>query len=78
MEITKIPNKILAGKTVPASVKDIKKGAYKELISAMKVAMKEHQGIGLAANQIDKDLSIFVIEPRLAEESKIPHLFIKS
>ena len=76
MEITKIPNKILSQKTVLISQEDIKNGLYKQLILDMKSTMKEHQGVGLAANQIDKDLSIFVIEPKLAKESGAPDVYI--
>ena len=76
MNITQIPNKILAKKTSLILLEDIKKGSYKELISSMKEAMKEHQGVGLAANQVGKDLSIFVIEPKLAEEFGVPDVYI--
>ena len=61
MEITKIPNKILAKTTEKVVLKDIKNGLYKELVLDMKKSMKENEGIGLAANQINKDLSLFVI-----------------
>ena len=66
MEITKLPAKILNSKINPVSVEEIKSGSLKELILAMKETMKDKQGIGLAANQIGKDLSIFVIESMLA------------
>lgn len=75
-DITKIPNKVLSNKTAIIPVDDIKKGSFKELILEMKKSMKDHSGVGLAANQIGKDLSIFVIEPGLAEESEIPDVFI--
>ena len=76
MEITKIPSKILGQKTQVVGLNEIKKGFYRELVSDMKKAMKDYQGIGLAANQIGKDLSIFVIEPKLAEENGVPDIFI--
>lgn len=75
MEITKIPNKILAKKTEEVVVKDIKNGSFKELVWDMKKAMKENEGIGLAANQINKDLSIFVIEEKLASEGDVPEVY---
>ncbi len=37
--------------------------------------MKENEGIGLAANQINKDLSIFVIDEKLATENNVPDVF---
>lgn len=76
MNITKIPEKILAKKTALVSAEDVKKGSYQELILSMREAMKEHQGVGLAANQIGKDLSIFVIEPKLAEEFEVPDVYL--
>ncbi len=57
------------------SLKDIKNGSYKNLVLDMKKAMKENEGVGLAANQINKDLSIFVIEEKLAAENKVPEVF---
>lgn len=76
MEITKLPNKILSSKIKMVSMEDVKRGSYKELISNMREAMKEHQGVGLAANQIDKDLSIFVIDAKLAEEFEVPDAYL--
>jgi len=76
MEITKIPHKVLANKTASVAVADIKDGSLRELISDMKNAMKEHQGVGLAANQIGRDLSIFVIEPKLAVDFGVPEVYI--
>jgi len=76
MEITKIPNKVLAKKTERISSEELKKGSFRELISDMRLAMIEHQGVGLAANQIGKNLSIFVIDTNLAEENGVPDAYI--
>ncbi|OGN01784.1 MAG: peptide deformylase [Candidatus Yanofskybacteria bacterium RIFCSPLOWO2_02_FULL_43_10] len=75
MEITKIPDKILAKKTEKIGLKDIKNGSFRELVSDMKKSMKDNEGIGLAANQINKDLSIFVIDEKLAAENNVPDVF---
>ena len=75
MEITTIPHKVLANKTKTILSEEIKSGAYAELVLDMKKAMKEHSGVGLAANQIGKDLSIFVIDPKLALENKVPEAY---
>lgn len=48
----------------------------KELISDMKRQMGSAMGIGLAANQVGIDLKIFVIDPKLAEESSVPEAYI--
>lgn len=73
MDIVTDPNKILRQKleAVPEITPEIK-----ELISAMRVKMVETNGIGLAANQVAKNLQIFVIDKNLAEENKVPDTFI--
>ena len=76
MNITKLPHKILAKKIEKISIDDIKKGILKALILDMKNAMQEHKGVGLAANQIGKDLSIFVIDEVLAKENGVSEVFI--
>ncbi len=76
MEITKLPNKILNTKIKPVLLDDIKNGSFRELILAMKETMKDKQGVGLAANQIGKDLSIFIIEPMLATEFGVPDVYL--
>lgn len=75
MEITKIPNKILAKTTDKVGLKDIKNGSFKKLVLDMKKAMKENDGIGLAGNQINKNSSIFVIDEKLATENGVPDAF---
>lgn len=75
VEITKIPEKILAKTTDKVELKDIKNGLFKDLLLEMKRAMKDNDGIGLAANQINKDLSIFVIDEKLAAENGVPEVF---
>lgn len=73
MEIIKEPNKILYKKL--ENVKEITP-EIKGLISNMRMVMKENNGIGLAANQVGKDLRIFVIEENLAKEARVPDIFI--
>lgn len=76
MEIMKTPNKILAKKVEQVDLVKLKNGEYDSLFLDMKKAMKEHQGVGLAANQIGKDLAIFVIDEKIAEETGIPEVYI--
>ncbi|MBP9822347.1 MAG: peptide deformylase [Candidatus Pacebacteria bacterium] len=75
MEITKIPHQVLAKKTETISAEDIKSGKYAQLILDMKKAMIENMGVGLAANQIGLDLSIFVIDAKQAKENKVPEAY---
>mgnify|MGYP001601838750 CR=1 FL=1 len=76
MQITKVPNNILAKRMEKVGVGDMKKGLYKDLVLDMKKAMVENNGVGLAANQVGKGLSIFVIDQKLAEENNVPDVFI--
>lgn len=76
MEITKLPNKILTRKAKPVSLEVLKSGAFKDLIFKMKEIMKENKGVGLSANQINKDASIFVIDENLAREHNVPEVYI--
>ncbi len=73
MEIVKEPNQILHQKL--EAVTEIT-SEIKELISGMRAKMVEAEGIGLAANQIGKNLQLFVIDKKLAEENKVPDAFI--
>ena len=41
----------------------------------MKKSMIDNHGIGLAANQVNKDLSIFVIDEKLAIDNNVPEVF---
>jgi len=75
VEITKTPNKILVKTTEKVAIKDIKNGRLRRLVLDMKKTMKENEGVGLAANQINKDLSIFVIDEKLASENNVPEVF---
>lgn len=47
-----------------------------ELTGEMKSKMAEWDGIGLAANQVGKDLRLFVIHKTLAEKDKVPDVFV--
>jgi peptide deformylase len=75
VEITKLPSKILSKKLEQVDAGDIKNGSYKELVLDMKKAMIDNQGVGLAANQVGKDLSIFVILEDLAKEYEVPEVY---
>ena len=76
MEITKIPHQVLASKTKIIPTEDIKVGKYTQLVLDMKKAMVENMGVGLAANQMGQDLSIFVIDAKLALENKVPEAYL--
>jgi len=50
----------------------------KELISEMKETMVENDGVGLAANQVGRDLQLFIIDEELAQESGVPSVYINT
>src|SRR3989344_6904004 len=75
MIITKDPNKILHKKL--GSVGEITPEIL-ALIEEMRKTMIEAKGVGLAANQVGKDLQIFVIDAKLAEEHKVPDAYINT
>lgn len=75
ISLTLLPDPIL--KRVLADVPDDWFGGeeIKELAEEMHQAMLDANGIGLAANQVGRDLRFFVIDKNLAEENKIPNAF---
>lgn len=46
------------------------------LVEEMKKKMTTWEGVGLAANQVGKDLQLFVIHQNLAQEHGVPEVFI--
>lgn len=75
MQIVKVPEGILKQKLGLIAVDDLKKGAFDALADEMRAAMKEHNGVGLAANQLGRDVQLFVIDSELAKEHEIPDTF---
>lgn len=76
MQIVKLPNKILHHKASLVSAKEIRSGSVKELISSMREDMKKNNGVGLAANQVGSELSIFVIDAELAAANSVTDVFV--
>ncbi len=75
MDITKLPEPILGQKMPEATAEDIKNGKYADLILDMKKAMHEHNGVGLAANQIGVELAVFVVDTKTAEAFKAGEVY---
>ena len=73
MEIVKEPEKILRKKL--KEVKEITP-ELRMLVSDMRKIMVEAHGVGLAANQVGRDLQIFVIDAKLAEENGVTDAYI--
>ena len=75
MAIVQIPDPILAHKCIRLKASDLRKGHYDKLIEKMREDMVAYNGIGLSANQIDKDLALFVIDPKLAQEYGVSDVY---
>lgn len=73
MDIVKYPNQILSQKI--EQVIEINQ-EIRSIIAQMKTKMIESKGVGLAANQVNINLAIFVIDKDLAKEHKVPEAYI--
>lgn len=73
--VVQIPAPVLAKKLTPLSAEDLKAGIYTALVQDMQKSMIANNGIGLAANQIGKDLALFIIDAKLAQENEVPTVF---
>lgn len=75
MELTHLPHPILGTSAKQLTADALKSGAYVALIADMRTAMAEHNGIGLAANQIGRNEALFVIDEKLAAEYEVPSVY---
>lgn len=75
MELTTIPHPLLSKTCAPLKAAHLKSGVHEKLIVEMKKDMLANSGIGLAANQVGKDLALFVIDERLAAEYNVPSVY---
>ncbi len=76
LPITTIPAGILREKQKPLTVEEISSEKIQTLITDMHKIMIDANGVGLAANQINQNLQLFVIDKKLAEENEVPNVFI--
>ncbi len=75
MKLTTVPNPILANECAPVKIGDLKSGKHAALIAQMRLAMVAHVGVGLAANQVGRDMALFVIDKKLADQFEVPDAF---
>ena len=73
MTITKEPADILRKKL--EAIEDIR-DEIKQLAIDMKSTMIEAKGVGIAGNQVGKDMQIFLIDETLAQEHDVPEIWI--
>lgn len=75
MPLTTTPNQILSRPCVRLKATELKAGKFDQLIGQMKKDMVAHNGIGLAANQVGKDLALFVIDEKLSTEHGVGSVY---
>ena len=75
MKIVTVPAAVLTKKLSPVSPADLKTGVHDELIAQMRKDMVAHNGIGLAANQVGRDIALFVIDAELAAEHGVSDVY---
>lgn len=75
MDIVKVPDPILKKTVNPVKAEDLKSGKHAQLIETMRHDMVNHNGIGLAGNQVGRDLAVFVIDKEIAAEHGIGDVF---
>ncbi len=71
LKIVTVPNNILSSPTKPVVKVD---GKIKKIVSDMEkvlIAQNDPPGVGLAANQVGLDLSIFIIRPTEKSKTKV-------
>jgi peptide deformylase len=66
----------LREKQKPLSPEELSSEKIQKLIADMHTTMVEANGVGLAANQINENLQLFVIDKKLAEANDVPNVFI--
>ena len=75
MELTHIPHPLLSETAQHVDPSSLKSGALSQLLTDMRQAMQEHNGIGLAANQVGRPEALFIIDEKLATEYDVPSVF---
>ena len=74
LQLTLNPNPLLRKKL--ERVSGVADDAMRQLVEDMRVTMVAAQGIGLAGNQVGRDLRIFTIDKQLAKKAGVPDVFI--
>jgi peptide deformylase len=75
-KIVKIPDTILKKKSRKATKDELAGQDMRELAEQMHKDMVAAKGVGLAANQVNEDVALFVIDKELAKENEVPNTFV--
>lgn len=76
LPIITLPAPILREKLKSLNLEELSSGKVQSLIEQMHASMLAANGVGLAANQINENLKLFVIDKKLALEHNVPDAFI--
>ncbi len=76
MNVVTIPDPILRKKVSQVTTQELQNGSLTETLLDMRKTMHENGGVGIAANQVNLDKAIFVIDEKLATEEGCPDVFI--
>jgi peptide deformylase len=75
MKLTHVPHPLLASPCAPLTAEQLRSETITDLVKKMEETMLANNGIGLAANQVGKDLSLFIIDKKLAAEHEVPTVY---
>jgi len=74
--IVTIPSPILREKLHQLPVEEVGSEKINDLAAHMRETMVAANGVGLAANQVNKNVQLFIIDEKLALENNVPNAFI--
>ncbi len=76
LTIIRIPAPLLKEKLMPAANGNFPDEHIRKLAEQMRESMAAAKGIGLAANQVNENLRLFIIDKDLADKNGVPDVFI--
>ncbi|PIR89439.1 MAG: peptide deformylase [Candidatus Harrisonbacteria bacterium CG10_big_fil_rev_8_21_14_0_10_40_38] len=80
LPILKIDDKkeesFLRKKTKTVDIDNLNKKEMRDLIKKMRATMRDADGVGLSANQIGLDMSLFIAEPPIDETGTKPKFYV--
>jgi len=71
MKVVLDGEKVLREKAQEVNIPDVKKGLYRAIVSSMQDTLTHcHDGVALAAPQVGESIRLFVVSPKVFEESE--------
>jgi len=75
MDLTHAPHPLLTKTAKKVNAQDLAVGSFDALFTDMRETMIALKGIGLAANQVGRPESIFIIDEKLATDHGVPSIY---